>query len=84
MIFDGSQRFLINEFAKILKFYKLYPIELNVRMLTKQSTNAYIITFVACCKEIFAWTQHGVCEGANSKMQAILKFGFKKKQQEAL
>ena len=53
MIKDGLQNILLNEFDKLSEFYKLYPIEAKVRMITSMAKNGYLIVIVACCRENF-------------------------------
>ena len=74
MIHEGSQRILLNEFDKFKKFYKLFPIEINVRNMTKYYKNSYLIVTMACCREIYIPDRHGNCVGAKTKDEAKLQF----------
>ena len=70
MIHEGTQRLLLNEFDKTKKFYKLFPIEIHIRNMTKFQTNSYLIVTMACCREIYSPKRHGNCVGANTKAEA--------------
>ena len=70
MIHEGSQRILLNEFDRQKKFYKFFPIEINVRYMTKYFKNSYLIVTMACCREIYIPNRHGNCVGAKNKNEA--------------
>ena len=70
MIHEGTQRLLLNEFDKQRKFYKLFPIEIHIRNMTKYQKNSYLIVTMACCREIYDPKRHGNCVGANTKAEA--------------
>ena len=82
MIHEGSQRILFNEFDKQRKFYKLFPIEVNVRTMTKTFKNSYLIVTMACCREIFIPKRHGNCVGAKTKDEAKIQFDQLKAEEE--
>ena len=82
MIHEGTQRLLLNEFDKQRKFYKFFPIEINIRNMTKFQKNSYLIVVMACCREIYSPKRHGNCVGASTQAEAEQQFDQIKAEQE--
>ena len=53
MITNGKQTILLNEYCTKSEFYELYKIEEDVRIVTRNLKNSYLVVIVACCREIF-------------------------------
>ena len=53
MITNGKQTILLNEYCTRSEFYELYKIEEDVRIVTRNLKNSYLVVIVACCREIF-------------------------------
>ena len=82
MIHEGTQRVLLNQFCKIRNFYKLWPIEVQIRATTERYRNSYLIVTMACCREIFMKERHGNCVSANTKEEAQVLFDGMKEKKE--
>ena len=77
MIRDGVQCFVLNEFHKAVGYYKLDAVETNIRGISNQCKNGYIVGIFACCREIFVTSMHTNCFGADSKQDAQKQFDAK-------
>ena len=73
MIKDGVQCFVLNQFNKIVGFYKLDAVESHIRGISKQCKNGYFVAAFACCREIWLEEKHANCVGAKSLEEAIKK-----------
>ena len=54
----GRQVLLTNTFDKKTGFYKMWGVENDIRTLSKNNTNSYIIALFACCREIHNSQSH--------------------------
>ena len=77
MIRDGVQCFVLNEFHKAVGYYKLDAVETNIRGISNQCKNGYIVGIFACCREIFVKSMHTNCFGADNKEEAQKQFEAK-------
>ena len=77
MMRDGVQCFVLNQFQKKLPngqgYYYLQSVEIDIRNLSKQCKNAYIVAIFACCREIFIKDMHCTCFG-KTKEEATAAF----------
>jgi hypothetical protein len=73
MIQDGRQVILVNEYSKVKGFYQFFGAEENMRISALNFSNAYIVGFFACCREIFLVTQHSGCISLADKNEIYLK-----------
>ena len=64
--FNGQQSVVINAFDKNSRFYRLWPVENDIRNWTEKYSNSYIVSFFACCRELHNVTRHSGCYGGTS------------------
>ena len=55
---DGQQTIALNEYNCITGFYKLFPMEAQIRQLASDYPNSYHISIFACCRDILT-KKHG-------------------------
>ena len=65
--FNGQQSVVINAFDKNSRFYRLWPVENDIRNWTEDYSNAYIVSFFACCRELHNVNRHSGCYGGTSE-----------------
>ena len=64
---SGQQSVVINAFDKKTRFYRLWPVENDIRNWTEKYSNAYVVSFFACCRELHSVTRHSGCYGGTSE-----------------
>ena len=64
-------------------------MEIDIRNLSKQCKNAYIVAIFACCREVYISSMHCTCFGGKNVEEAteafsILALDEKRKEEEKL
>ena len=54
MIKNGSQYILLNQYDEKNGFYYMHPVETQIRTLSKNFLNCYIVAIFACCRQNFS------------------------------
>ena len=67
---------MLNQFNKMVGYYKLDAVETHIRGISKQCKNGYFVAAFACCREIFN-SLHSNCVGADSIQDAEIQFDTK-------
>ena len=70
MIQNGTQCILLNQFDKKTGFYKLHQLEKQIRRITQNNHNMYVVAIAACCRENFSTDRHSGCIEAKSTEEA--------------
>ena len=74
MINNGVQCFVLNQFNKHDQWYKLLAVEIDIRSLSKNCKNSYLVSIFACCRENFSKAIHSGCFEAENQEEATKKF----------
>ena len=53
MNYEGMQVLLLNEPSPDTNFYNFFMIERDIRAMTENFSNLYVIAFFACCREYY-------------------------------
>ena len=57
MMHEGTQHFVLNQYDKDKRFYKLFPVEAKIRHVTYKHNNCYMIAIMACSRDSFNQSQ---------------------------
>ena len=79
MIKEGSQCIILNHFDEKQEFYRLRPVEKDIRLISGTYKNSYLVGIFACCREIFIPNKHCKCVKAADVAEAKLFFEEKAK-----
>ena len=61
MIKDGMQSLLINEYNELTGFYNMFEAEKWMRDIAERLTNVYVVSFFACCRQLYKEKDHKDC-----------------------
>jgi len=64
----GTQVMLINEYDQRFKYYKYWESENDLRDIAQNFSNAYVLAFYACCREVYNHEKH---KGFRSREEAL-------------
>ena len=83
MLAGGRQKMVINEFDRRSCFYKLWPIEAEIRTIAEYYPNSYQIAMFACCRELLSPMKHTGGYSSETRLYSIFVDGLLHRLEEA-